>query len=95
MRPLVIAMVLLIAPMHTSAAPVPDNRTSVFSPKISGDCPPISQFHARQEGGKLGLQKLGDLPPADTYAAAYRRIEGCEVPIVLRYGVELSPTPRR
>lgn len=99
MRPVIFAMVLLIAPMHSSAAPTPNSATPksamrVVNPSSTEGCPPISNFHAQREGGQLGLQRLGDLPPADTYAAAYRRIQGCEVPILLRHGVNTDPAPR-
>jgi hypothetical protein len=54
-------------------------------------CPPISRYHAMKRGGPLTAQKLADLPPADTYKAAYRVIDGCEAPIIARYGVQGSP----
>jgi hypothetical protein len=38
-------------------------------------------------GKRLGVQKLNELPAADLYKTVYRRIGGCEVPIIVRYGV--------
>lgn len=50
-------------------------------------CPPTSRYEAARRGGKLRMQKLNELPAADMYNAVYRRVGGCEVPIIVRYNV--------
>lgn len=50
------------------------------------NCPPTSRYEAAKRGGKLGAQKLGELPMADGYKAVLRRIDGCNAPIVVSYG---------
>ena len=50
-------------------------------------CPPVSRYHAMKEGARLGLKRLDELPDADHYKAAYRKIDGCEAPIVANFGV--------
>ena len=50
-------------------------------------CPQTTAVHAWTREKKLTPRKLGDLPPANAYQAVYRRIGGCEVPVVVRYGV--------
>ena len=42
---------------------------------------------AARRGGKLPPSLLTQLPAADMYNAVYRRVGGCEVPIVVKYGV--------
>jgi hypothetical protein len=51
------------------------------------DCPRATSMHAYDRSKPLKPQKLGDLPPANAYSAVYRRVRGCEVPIVVKYGV--------
>ena len=50
-------------------------------------CPRATSMHAYDRSKPLKPQKLGDLPPANAYSAVYRLVRGCEVPIVVRYGV--------
>ena len=50
-------------------------------------CPPTSRYEAARRGGKLRMQKLNELPAADMYSAVYRRVGGCEAPIIVRYNV--------
>ncbi|MFC7536142.1 hypothetical protein ACFQPG_02020 [Sphingomonas sp. GCM10030256] len=51
------------------------------------DCPETAATLARREGGRLQPRTLGEMPGADHYAAVYRRIGGCEVPLVVSYNV--------
>ena len=45
------------------------------------------RYEAARRGGKLGPSLLSQLPAADMYNAVYRRIGGCEAPIIVRYDV--------
>ena len=74
------------------SAPAADR--SVINPNqrdASGLCPPTaSQMAAdrvRQSGGRDLFHKLTELPPANGYVAVYRRVDGCEAPIVVKYGL--------
>jgi len=78
MRMLLIAGLLIAAPL--AAAP------AKFEPPKAG-CPRIAAFHTLDRGKAVKPRKLGELPPANQYAAVYRRINGCEVPLVVRYKV--------
>jgi len=51
------------------------------------DCPRTATVHTLDHGEALQPRKLIELPPANQYAAVYRRIGGCEVPLVVRYNV--------
>ena len=51
------------------------------------NCPRPTGYHAVRQGERLQPRKLNQLPDANAYAAVYRRIRGCEVPVVVRYGV--------
>ena len=78
MRMLLIAGLLIAAPL--AAAP------AKFEPP-KADCPRIAVFPTLDRGKAVKPRKLGELPPANHYAAVYRRIGGCEVPLVVRYKV--------
>ena len=54
---------------------------------LSSTCPPTSRYEAARRGGKLPPTLLTELPAADMYNAVYRKIGGCEVPIIVRYDV--------
>ena len=51
------------------------------------NCPRATSMHAYDRSKPLKPQKLGDLPPANAYKAVYRLVGGCEVPVVVKYGV--------
>jgi hypothetical protein len=51
------------------------------------ECPRTTSMHAFDRSKPLKPQKLGDLPPANAYKAVYRTVGGCEVPVVVKYGV--------
>jgi hypothetical protein len=57
------------------------------SPASSAECPRTTAHIAVDRDGKLQPRKLNELPPANAYKAVYRRVGGCEVPVVVRYGV--------
>ena len=50
-------------------------------------CPKPTSVHAWSRDKKVAPRKLNELPPANAYSAVYRTIGGCEVPVVVRYGV--------
>ena len=90
MRLVFLAAAAMLAATPSSAAPLRAGDMPVIdpAPQDRANCPPISRYHAMKEGRPLTGRKLADLPPADTYKAAYRTINGCEVPIIARYGVK-------
>ena len=51
------------------------------------NCPRATGMHAYDRSKPPTLQRLGELPPANAYSAVYRLIRGCEVPVVVKYGV--------
>jgi hypothetical protein len=70
------------------ANPSMDKR-EIINPNglTSSLCPPTSRYEAARRGGKLGPSLLNQLPAADMYKAVYRRVDGCEAPIIVRYDV--------
>ena len=71
----------------TPAAPVPIRDMPVIDPNVGSQfCPPTSRYEASKRDGKLGAQKLNELPMADGYKAVLRRVDGCNVPILVGYG---------
>jgi hypothetical protein len=69
-------------------APPPSSR-GVINPNgpASAICPPTSRYEAARRGGKLPPSLLTQLPAADMYSAVYRKVGGCEAPIIVRYNV--------
>jgi len=78
---------LLVAMLAASAAPAADMPT--INPKASqpASCPATSRYEASRRGKTPKAQRLTELPDADLYKAVYRRIGGCEAPIIVKYGV--------
>jgi len=77
-------LLLLSAIMALPTADMP-----VINPKSSqpANCPATSRYEAAKRGKAPQARKLGELPDADLYKAVYRRIGGCEAPIVVKFGV--------
>ena len=96
----VIALPLLI-PAASPAQPPTDPAPTVATPAVPTrdmpvvnplsrnalKCPPTSRYEAAKRGGKLGLEKLNELPAADAYKAVLREIDGCNAPIIVGYGL--------
>ena len=57
----------------------------------AASCPPTAATIARDNRKSPQARKLGELPPASGYAAVYRQIDGCEVPLPIQF----DPTRRR
>ena len=89
MRLLVLALAFSITTSASAASVTPTRDMPVINPNgpASSVCPPTSRYEAARRGGKLRMQKLNELPAADMYNAVYRRIGGCEAPIIVRYNV--------
>ena len=79
-------MLLLAAAL--TAVPVPAvAATDATASSRSKNCPRTTSVYAWRHGEPLSPRKLTQLPPANAYSAVYRRIGGCEVPVIVRYGV--------
>ena len=80
-------LLLLSAVMAASVAPAAD--MPVMNPNAGqpASCPATSRFEASRRGTTPQARKLGDLPDADFYKAVYRKIDRCEAPIIVKYGV--------
>ena len=82
-------MFLFLLAAAGAASATPARNMPVVNPNgaASGICPPTSRYEAARRGGKLPPSLLSQLPAADLYRTVYRRIDGCEVPIIVRYNV--------
>ncbi|MGZ2411931.1 hypothetical protein ACUXST_001352 [Sphingomonas sp. F9_3S_D5_B_2] len=97
MRLLFLASAVIIATGAGAAAPpeqvLPPAQEAgemlVVNPNVPfrSGCPPTSRHEAARRGGQLKATPLDELPDADMYKAVYRRIDGCVVPVIARYGV--------
>ena len=86
-------LILALALSATTSALTADSRPARDMPVVDpnagapANCPPTSRYEAARRGGKLPPSLLNQLPAADMYNAVYRRVGGCEVPIIVRYNV--------
>jgi hypothetical protein len=83
MRP--ILALLAAAPLLGAAPPAvqPAAPTPVSNPYADARCPETPMSLARKQKGPLVHRKLGDLPPAQAFAAVDRRIDGCPAPMTM------------
>ena len=93
MRFLAVSLLALLPAAAGAADMTITPPVSVITPKgvISpggANCPKPSNYFAYQDGKPLKPQKLAELPPGNMYSAVYRRdVNGCESPIVVKYGL--------
>ena len=87
----VLALPLLIpaaSDAQTPAPPIPTRDMPAVNPLGHSqlNCPPTSRYEASKQGGKLGAQKLNELPMADGYKAVLRKVDGCNAPVLVGFG---------
>ena len=56
-------------------------------PSATERCPQATRYYAYRDGKKLRPKALTELPDANAYSAVYRLVDGCQVPVVVKYGV--------
>lgn len=69
------------------ASPAVAHDTRGLAATSQSECPRTTSMHAFDRSKPLKPQKLGELPPANAYKAVYRLVRGCEVPVVVKYGI--------
>lgn len=77
-------LLLISAIMAMPAADMPVINPNANQPP---NCPATSRYEAARRGKTPQARKLGELPDADLYKAVYRKIGGCEAPIIVKFGV--------
>src|SRR5689334_9660278 len=89
MRLLILVLALSATTSASGASPTPARNTPVINPNAGAPaaCPATSRYEAARRGGKLPPSLLSQLPAADMYNAVYRKVGGCEVPMIVRYDV--------
>ena len=106
MRVLILAVAAILAPSSAFATEpqIPASSAASPMPVINpggtkqAHCPATIAYQAMKKGKPLTGQKLSDLPPANLYLSVYRKIDGCEVPVIARYGIGATgetESPRR
>ena len=84
---LLVAAVLTLLPAGAGAVALQNAPVGRAPPPGSAGCPQTTSYYAYRDGGPIKPHKLSELPPANVYSAVFRRIGGCEVPLVVKYGV--------
>lgn len=85
MRLLLLTALTTVATASAAAPATTAKLSHPLKATAAENCQRTTSHHAVL---RPGPRKLTELPPANMYAAVYRRIEGCEVPLVVRYNVE-------
>ena len=86
MRLLLAALIASIAgPAAAVSIPAPDSPAAPT--QVRHECPRTTSVYAFQTDKSVKPRKLTELPDANAYSAVLRRIGGCEVPVIVRYGV--------
>jgi hypothetical protein len=84
MRPIAILAALpLLGAAPPAAVIEPAAPTPVQNPYAEERCPETPMSLARKRGDREGARRLGDLPPAQAFAAVDRRVDGCAAPMLL------------
>jgi hypothetical protein len=78
---------LFLATAGASVEPIRDMPALNPNAGQPANCPATSRYEASGRNKKPKAQKLTELPDADAYRTVYRRIGGCEVPIIVKYGI--------
>jgi hypothetical protein len=90
-----LAVLLTTLPMGVAAAPSSQNP-QLPGASTASHCPRTTSYLADKSGLYRGQplkpRKLTELPPATTYMAVFRHIDGCEVPLTM---VEYRNSGRR
>jgi hypothetical protein len=81
------ALVILAALLSLGAAPPvavrPAAPMPVQNPYADERCPDTPMSLARKQGERLGARPLAELPPAQTFMAVDRRVNGCAAPMLM------------
>jgi hypothetical protein len=80
-------MSLAILTLLLAGASPAIGSNSASAALIDANCPRATAMHASGPARPVKPQKLADLPPANAYKAVYRLVRGCEVPMVVTYGI--------
>jgi hypothetical protein len=87
MRLLAVAVLMLSSTAASAVALPNDSVVKGALPPGSDTCPQTTSYYAFRSGEPLKPRKLTELPPANAFAAVYRHIGRCEIPLVVKYGV--------
>jgi hypothetical protein len=74
-------------PLLAAAALAAASLPSAHPQPTSSNCPSTTSHFAGDHGKWVEPQKLTELPDANFYSAVYRRVDGCEEPIIVKYRV--------
>ena len=83
--------IALIALISSAAQAMPP----LAVPVCQNARPGVAASDSLYRSGSARAQRLGELPPADHILTVLRREDGCERPVIVRYGIGGDPIRRR
>jgi len=84
---LLLPVLIPAASVAQTPAPAVHAPQNIPTARTATNCPQTTSLYAWDRGKEVKPQKLGELPDANAYAAVYRRVDGCEVPVVVSFGI--------
>jgi len=81
---------LLAALLLIAAAPPPAGKAD-----IGKGCMNHGADYAATQPGPNGFRRLDQLPPANEMLTVIHSVDGCEKPVIVRYGIGGTPTPAK
>jgi len=81
---------LLAAPLFVAAAPPPADKAD-----IGKGCMNHGADYAAARTGPNGFRRLDQLPPANEILTVIHSVDGCQKPVIVRYGIGRNPSPAR
>jgi hypothetical protein len=78
-----------VAKLQQPSAAAPGIVVKLQQPSAAAPshCPRTTMYQAYDGGKAAQPRKLAELPGAHQFAAVYRTVNGCEVPLVVRYNI--------
>ena len=81
---------LVLAALAMTAAPLAAAPAKYQVPSVAAKpdhCPRAMSYQAYNRGKVAKPRKLNELPGAHQFAAVYRVVNGCQVPLIVRYNI--------
>lgn len=94
MRLLLFAAALTFPALAAHSKP-PVAQSVVRISDTAATCADPALIHQAKPNRKAKMSKLTDLPPANLYLSVLRAVDGCQVPVIVRYGIGSTEPGRR
>jgi poly(3-hydroxybutyrate) depolymerase len=88
MRMLILSAVAMVAAPLAAEPIKPAKFQKPVAKRTLENCPRATTYQAYDRGRVAKPRQLTELPGAHQFAAVYRTVNGCQVPLIVRYNVD-------